>query len=145
VERGDVAAMLISAEWPIYGRYGYAMATEAAATIVDATTAQFRDPTIEGAIELVEPTTLVDVAPPVFDRHRITSPGAIERAEKWWPVYADVVSREGREPPKNRARVVHRDAAGVVDGYAVYDPHEKWDHNRPRVTLGVRELIAASP
>ncbi|HEX2382527.1 MAG TPA: GNAT family N-acetyltransferase [Acidimicrobiales bacterium] len=145
IERGEVAAMLIAAEWPIYGRFGYGMATEAAATIVDAETAEFRDPTLEGSIELVDPAALAELAPEPFDRHRITSPGAIDRKEKLWPLYADVVSREGMEPPKNRARVMHRDPSGVVDGYAVYDPSDKWEHNRPRVTLSVGELIAATP
>ena len=36
VARGEIVAMLIAAEWPIYGRFGYGMAVEAAATVVDA-------------------------------------------------------------------------------------------------------------
>jgi predicted acetyltransferase len=145
IERGELAAMLIAAEWPIYGRYGYGMATEAAATIVDADAAAFRDPALEGSIEFVEPATLFELAPVPFDRHRRTSPGSIERTEKFWPVYADLTPREGMEPPKNRGRVVHRDPAGTVDGYAVYDPSDNWEHNRPKLKLNVSELIAATP
>jgi len=145
IDRGEPTAMLIAAEWPIYGRYGYGMAVEAAATIVDADAAEFRDPALEGSFELVDAAALVELAPGPFDRHRITSPGAIDRQENWWPIHAGVVAREGQEPPKNRVRVVHRDPTGVVDGYAVYDPSDKWEHNRPRVTLTVAEFIAATP
>jgi predicted acetyltransferase len=145
IDRGELAAMLIAAEWPIYGRYGYGMAVEAAATIVDAGTAEFRDPQLEGSVEVVDPAQLVELAPTVFDRHRITSPGSISRAEKLWPVYTDVVTREGMEPPKNRARVVHRDPSGTVDGYAVYDATDTWVHNRPQVKLNVGEFLWATP
>jgi predicted acetyltransferase len=144
IDRGEVAAMLIAAEWPIYGRFGYGMAVEAASTIVDAGAAEFRDPQLEGSIELVDAAQLAELAPAVFDRHRITSPGAIRRAEKMWPVYVDLVTREGMEPPKNRSRVVHRDPAGTIDGYAVYDANETWEHNRPRVKLNVSDFIPAT-
>jgi predicted acetyltransferase len=145
IDRGEQTAMLIAAEWPIYGRYGYGMAVEAASTVIDADASVFLDPTLEGSVELVDPATLAELAPAAFDRHRITSPGAINRHESMWPVYAGVVEREGMEAPKNRSRVVHRDPTGAVDGYAVYDPVEKWEHNRPRVALQAVELIGATP
>jgi predicted acetyltransferase len=144
IDRGELAAMLIAAEWPIYGRYGYGMAVEAAATIVDAGAAVFRDPTLEGSIELVDAATLAELAPGPFDWHRITSPGSIDRSAKSWPMHVGLTPREGMEPPKNRARVVHRDPAGTVDGYATYDADEKWEHNRPRVRLNVSEFIPAN-
>jgi predicted acetyltransferase len=145
IDRGELAAMLIAAEWPIYGRYGYGMATEAAATVLDAQAAVFREPALSGTVELVDPSQLCELAPAVFDRHRVTSPGAIGRVESLWPVHTDVETREGMEPPKNRTRVVHLDRSGEIDGYAVYDPKDKWEHNRPQVTLEVSELVAATP
>jgi predicted acetyltransferase len=145
IDRGELAAMLIAAEWPIYGRFGYGMATEASATIVDAEAAVFRDPGLDGSIELVDAATLTELAPGPFDRHRMTSPGAIDRSARSWPVHAGLTAREGMEPPKNRCRVVRRDPTGTVDGYAVYDPSDRWEHNRPRVQLNVSELIAATP
>src|SRR4029079_2892749 len=79
--RGELVAMLIAAEWPIYGRFGYGLAVEAAATVVDAETAEFRDPAFRGSIEIVDLPTLREVAPPVFDRHRERTPGAITRGD----------------------------------------------------------------
>ena len=143
-ERGELVAMLIAAEWPIYGRYGYGMAIEAAATIVDAATADLRDPTVRGSVEIVDLPTLRTLAPPVFDAHRLATPGAITRGTQMWDIRTGVVPRPHEDPPKNRVRVVRRDEAGVVDGYAVYETTEEWVHNRPQVKLSVLELITAT-
>jgi predicted acetyltransferase len=141
VDAGAVAAMLVAAEWPIYGRFGYGMAVEAAGTVLDARTARFVDPVPSGSVELVDAAVLRAEAPAVFDRHRVTSPGAITRNDDAWDVLTSIVLRPGDDPPKKRVRAVHRNAAGDVDGYAVYDPEERWEHNRPFVTLTVHELL----
>ena len=141
--RGELAAMLIAAEWPIYGRFGYGLAIEAANTIVDAETAEFRDPTLRGSIEIVDLPTLRKVAPPVFDRHRVQTPGAITRGDIMWDSLTGVVPRP-KEEPKNRVRVVRRDGHGDIDGYAVYETEEEWVHNRPKVKLSLLEAIAAT-
>ena len=142
--RGELVAMLIAAEWPIYGRFGYGLAIEAANTIVDAQAAEFRDPTLRGSVEIVDLGTLRRLAPPVFDRHRIQSPGAITRGDIMWDVLTGMRPRPQEDTPKNRARVVRRDRAGEVDGYAVYETDEEWVHNRPQVRLALLEAIAAN-
>src|SRR5690349_19828078 len=43
VERGEPVSVLIAAEWPIYGRYGYGAATEHQTYTVDTRTARLRD------------------------------------------------------------------------------------------------------
>jgi predicted acetyltransferase len=143
--RGEIVAMLIAAEWPIYGRFGYGMAIEAAATTVDARAAEFRDPTPRGTIEIVDLKTLRELAPPVFDSHRLRTPGAIHRSPMHWDLSLEVIPTPGEEPAKKRMRVVHRDSAGVVDGYAVYDPKDEWVHNQPNVKLAVYPMIAVTP
>ena len=142
--RGELVAMLIAAEWPIYGRYGYGHAIEAASTIVDAKAAVFRQPALTGSVEIVDMPTLRALAPPVFDRHRLVTPGAITRGDLMWDVRTGVMPRPHEPEPKGRVRIVHRAAGGAVDGYAVYDTQEEWVHNRPQVKLSVLELIAAT-
>src|SRR5437763_2793342 len=143
-QRGELVAMLIAAEWPIYGRYGYGMAIEAAATIVDASAAVFRDPVMRGSFEIVDLQTLRALAPPVFDRHRLVTPGAITRGDLMWDILTGVLPRPDDPPPKGRVRVVRRDAAGAVDGYAVYETAEEWVHNRPQVKLALLEMLTAT-
>jgi predicted acetyltransferase len=144
VEAGAIVAMLIAAEWPIYGRFGYGMAVEAAGTLLDARVAQFVDVSTSGSIELVDAQTFRAEAPAVFDRHCVTSAGAIARTDHVWDMYADIVLRPGDKPVKERIRAIHRDASGTADGYVVYDPNDKWEHNRPNVTLTADQLIATN-
>lgn len=145
IGRGEPVAMLIAAEWPIYGRFGYGMAVEAAATVVDAATAEFRDPTVQGTLELVDLPTLRELAPPVFDRHRLRTPGAIHRGPIHWDHLLDVIPHPDEPPSKKRMHVVHRDQSGEVDGYTVYEPRDdSWVHNRPTVKVSVSHLIAAT-
>jgi predicted acetyltransferase len=136
--------MLIAAEWPIYGRFGYGMAVEAAGTLIDAAAAQFRNERRVGPVEVVDLETLRALAPEPFDRHRAFTPGAISREPIMWDFALGVINRPGEDPPKRRFRVVHRDESGTVDGYAMYDAGEEWVHNRPKVKLDVHELIAAT-
>ena len=140
--RREPLAMLLAAEWPIYGRFGYGPATEAAATIVDAKIAEFSDPALRGTVEVVELPVLRELAPAPFDVHRQTCPGAITREPVMWDLQLGVIRSPLEDAPKNRVRVVHRSPSGDVDGYAVYDAGEQWEHNRPKVKLSVDELIA---
>jgi predicted acetyltransferase len=144
VARGEIVAMLIAAEWPIYGRFGYGMAVEAAGTIIDAAAARFRDDRRIGSIDVVDLATLRTVAPQPFDRHRVFTPGAISREPITWDFVLGVVLRPGEDPPKRQFRVLHRDESGTIDGYAVYAAGEDWVHNRPKVKLDVHELIAVT-
>ena len=140
--RGELAAMLIAAEWPIYGRFGYGMAIEAAMTVVDADAAVFRDPQIRGSFEVVDLPTLRTLAPEPFDRHRLVTPGAISREPIAWDILTGIAPRPGDDPPKKRVRVLHRDPAGTLDGYVVYETSGDWVHNRPKLKVDVLEMIA---
>ena len=143
-QRGELVAMLVAAEWPIYGRYGYGMAIEAARTIVDASAAVWRDPVMHGSVEIVDLPALRALAPPVFDDHRLQTPGAISRGDLMWDILTGVMPRPHEDPPKTRVRVIRRDPSGTVDGYAVYETQEEWVHNRPQVKLRVLELLTAN-
>jgi predicted acetyltransferase len=149
VDRGEVAAMLIAAEWPIYGRYGYGMATEATTTVLDARAARFSEPVERadrGTIELVDPADLRAMAPAVFDAHRRSVAGPIDRVDLTWDLTLGLRSRpRDPHPTGGRVGVVHRTAAGAVDGYALYRAREEWVDNRPDVKVEVDELLTAEP
>ena len=55
-ERGEHLGILIASEYPIYGRFGYGPAAEAANYIIDSGNARFRQPSI-GTVESVSATT----------------------------------------------------------------------------------------
>jgi predicted acetyltransferase len=147
VDREEVAAMLIAAEWPIYGRYGYGMAIEAAQTTLDARAARFlpapgREPS--GEVELVDPVALRELGPPVFDVHRGQVAGPIARGSMTWDLMLGLRTRPGHDAPKGRVAVVHRAPDGTIDGYALYHAHDTWVDNSPRVEVVVDELITTN-
>ena len=75
-ERGEPVAVLIAAEYPIYGRFGYGPAAEAVTLRIDAAHATWRDgPT--GSVEIVDASTYAKHVHDLYDRARRTIPGHI--------------------------------------------------------------------
>ena len=85
VERGDAVSILIAAEWPIYGRFGYAPATRSATYTLHTRrpgATLSADPA--GSVRQVEPAELARHAGAVFERSRRRWPGQVDRAGSWW-------------------------------------------------------------
>lgn len=83
-ERGDTLSVLIAAEWPIYGRFGYAPATLTADYILHRYQPGARCRGDLGAIRQVELDEVARVAPALFDRARLAWPGQMNRDSGWW-------------------------------------------------------------
>jgi predicted acetyltransferase len=144
-ERGEALTILISAEWPIYGRYGYGMASEACTVRLDTSTAEFRaDPT--GSVELVDAKAFRDAQADVYARAAARIPGHITWADVWYDVMAGLHEIHDGEDDKRRdaRRVVWSDDADVVQGTLAYTVTESWPGNRPRATLDVLLFTAAT-
>jgi predicted acetyltransferase len=145
-ERGEPVAVLIAAEYPIYGRFGFGPATWVTDWEIDVSRAQLGrfQPPAHGSIELVEPAEAARLGPELHDRFRRLTPGAINRPDPWWQlntgqtVYAS-------DPYTPKFFAVYRDSAtGRVDGMAAYQTDETWHSKRPAVNLTVRGLITAT-
>jgi predicted acetyltransferase len=83
-ERGDALSVLIAAEWPIYGRFGYAPATVTADYVLHRTQPGASCSGETGAIRQIELDELADLAPPLFDRARRQWAGQMDRDAGWW-------------------------------------------------------------
>ena len=141
--RGEPVGILIASEYPIYGQFGYGPAVDGATYTLDAVNARFLRPGV-GRVELVDPATLRHHAPPVYERVRAAQPGAIGRNDRWWDRALGRVEVPGATPWKGYQAVYHS-PDGAIDGYVRYTAENKWDHMRPRGTLTVTELVAATP
>ena len=141
VERGEPLATLIAAEWPIYGRFGFAPAVDHAAYEIDAAAARWRTPE-EGRVEVVDIETLRAEAPAVFDVHRVRSPGEISRDDLSWDATANITPLES---PWTGFQVLCRDDAGKAVGYAIYSVDKVFDARRPKATVKLVEMIATTP
>ena len=140
--RGTPVAVLIAAEAPIYGRYGFGAATETVRWRVDARAAVIAPHVPRGgALEITTEAHLRDVAPDVFTRSR--RPGAIDVSDATWDWTLGVVEMPGR-PHKPGVAVLHRDAAGTPQGYLIYKVEDRWEDRACRTVVSVQALAAVT-
>jgi predicted acetyltransferase len=113
--RGVVFANLLASEAPIYGRFGYGLATRHRSYSVDRHRAQLRqDVPVTGEVELLELEEALEVCPRVYDglEHR---PGMMTRPEVLWRLYENQARRTN---PAVKA-LVHHGPDGP-DGFATF-------------------------
>ncbi|WP_404959350.1 GNAT family N-acetyltransferase [Streptomyces sp. 147326] len=147
--RGDVLAMLIAAEYPIYGRYGFGPATSLAEWEIDVPRTgldrRLSAPADGGRIDLVDEAEVRQVGPELHERLRARTPGMIGRNERWWRLVTGLEQISYR-PHKEKFFAVYRTAAGEVAGLASYRADDHWtDAKVPQNTVQVRDLLALTP
>jgi len=138
-ERGEAVAILYSAEYPIYGRFGYGPATRTGTLTLNAQRTGFHGARTAG-VELAIPDESVrDEVRAVHEAWRVRRTGEVRRR----PFSFDVRLGLEEEPWNGRWKgflALHRDAAGTVNGYARYRTQPKWEENMPRATVELDEL-----
>jgi predicted acetyltransferase len=144
-DRGTPVALLIAAEWAIYGRFGYGPAIDALGFDVDSRTAALTAPP-SGRIEIVRPDELRPELERVHELRRRRTPGAITRPGPVWDTLAGITGWPGspHDPGPLRGALWHDDA-GEVLGAASYKVQDRWDRNRPAGRADVTLLVGATP
>ena len=144
-DRGTAVALLVAAEWPIYGRFGYGPAIDACGFDIDARSTRFSaEPS--GTIEVVMPDTLRPELERVHELRRRRTPGAITRSGDVWDAVAGIRGWPGQPHDQGPLRgALWRDEAGAVLGAAAYKVVDHWDRNRPAGKAEVTLLVGATP
>jgi predicted acetyltransferase len=143
--RGEPLAVLGASEAPIYGRFGYGVASQGYMLRIDPRRSAFREPLADdGRVMLVDADTAAKVLPSVFDRSRRLTPGDHQRSDAWWAFWFQ--DREHwRDGATARFYVVH-ETAGEADGFAAYRIKAGWDdHGVPNGELRVESLVSTTP
>jgi predicted acetyltransferase len=84
-DRGDAVSVLIAAEWPIYGRFGYAPAvTGAGYTYYPRRPLAALPAPPPGSVRQVDAAELQKYASQIFDTARRLRPGHVDRRGTWW-------------------------------------------------------------
>ncbi|MFC9324989.1 GNAT family N-acetyltransferase [Kitasatospora sp. NPDC057015] len=147
-ERGTPVAILIAAEYNIYGRYGFGPATVTHGWNIDLLRAGGLRPGLPtvpgGRIDFATMDEVRKVGPEFHDRWRLTQPGAIARTEAGWRIATGDVEAPGRDW-KEPFVALHRDAAGTVTGLVSYTVDDNWDGSYPDCTLTVLDVQAVDP
>jgi predicted acetyltransferase len=144
-DRGTAVALLVAAEWGIYGRFGYGPAIDAVGFDIDARSAELLSPP-SGSIEVVMPEALRPELERVHELRRRRTPGAITRPAAVWSATAGVTAWPGHphEPGLLRGALWRSDS-GEVEGAVAYKVEEKMDRNRPAGRTEVTLLVGATP
>ena len=141
-ERSDALSVLIAAEWPIYGRFGYAPATLMADLRLDPTRVAQCDFGDASRLHRVDPAGLTSVVPQVFARARLRNAGQLDRDGDWWPRYFGA----GGFPPSPElppSWLIH-DGTDGPDGFVAWRSDGNFNLSGPAGRVEVLELATAS-
>jgi predicted acetyltransferase len=144
-QREPVAA-LWAAEYPIYGRFGYAPATARARLTGETQRLRLR-PGVDlgsGRVDAVEEDVYRPEAAALHDAVRRFVPGNLARDDRWWD--RQLLDRpENRHGATARQYLLHTEPDGAVTGYAAYRMTPGWTEiDHPDGTLTVEEVRATS-
>jgi predicted acetyltransferase len=140
-ERGEPLAALYASEAPIYGRFGYGLATYQAEMEVTRSRAAFVErPPSKGRIRMVDVSTAVSAFARVWERIRPTQPGMLGLDERWWRTILrdQEMDRHGFSA---HYRVVY-ESGGAPTGFALYRLKMDWDSVGPTGVLKLESLMA---
>ena len=118
-DAGEPLSILIPAEWPIYGRFGYGHSTDEARYRFDATRCAVVRP-LPGTVDFVTAPQWVEEIPAVYDRFRARTPGAIERRHRWYERDTGLLTWDGKPTDSQLFLAVYRDESGVARGGVKY-------------------------
>jgi predicted acetyltransferase len=144
-QREPVAA-LWAAEYPIYGRFGYAPATFRGGLIGRTERLRLR-PDVDlgsGRVDVVSREAYQAAAPALYESVRRFVPGNLTRDDRWWNrLLSD--EPDDRNGATERRFLLHTEPDGTVTGYAAYRLKGAWtDAGEPDGTLIVEEVRASS-
>jgi predicted acetyltransferase len=112
-ERGLPVSVLIAAEWPIYGRFGYAPAVVDSGYIYyPRRPSAALPPAKPGSVRQVDPDELIDIAPQIFDRARRLRAGQMDRPGQWWARALNV----GFDPVGKQSHWILHEGSDGADG-----------------------------
>ena len=144
-QRGQAVAALFASEGPIYGRFGYGMASLGGAIEVPRHRATFARPADPGGpVRLVSEAEAVATFPSIWERVRLERPGMLSRSEGWWRVRrtSDPEWLRAGRPPLQRALL---EIDGRPAAYALYRFSEPFGQIDKDLALDVVEAIGDTP
>ena len=136
-ERGEAFTILISAEWPIYGRYGYGVATRSQEYRIDGPWTRFVDHVPPATVELLDVPEALDRMPAIYSAAHDVVPGMMALPDDEWRWHLEW------DPQSERNGASQRQVATIGDrAYAIYRVKSRWDDAGPDGELRVEACVA---
>ena len=143
-ERGEPLAILWASETPIYGRFGYGLASYAAELTIPRGLAFRRPVDLSGRVRLVGKEFALATIPALVDRIAPSQPGMINRDLGHWQERIEDEAALRRSEPSDAAIAVC-DLGEGPSGYVIYRIRVNWSEGAPASTVIVSDLLAADP
>ena len=142
-ERGEPLAALYASEAPIYGRFGYGLATYQAEIELNPALVSISKPPTRGRVVMLDVPTAVSAFSHVWQQVHPSQPGMVGLDQRWWRnLLSDLeIDRHGFSP---HYRAVYQ-ADGEPSGFALYRMKLDWEASVAAGWLRVEALIAATP
>ena len=144
-DRGDAVSILISAEWPIYGRFGYAPATWSADYVVHRNRLGAVAATSPSCVRASDAKEIAAVGADVFDAFRRRWVGQVDRDQRWWNIR---LGQDGFPAPTPDDGLPHNwivhEGDGGVDGILGWRATRHGGLNPPGGRAKVWGLFAAN-
>ncbi len=142
-ERGEPVALLLASEFPIYGRFGFGVASEYSQFEIETRGITFLREPDGGSVEIMSASEALPLCKQVFARARLSAAGAIDRHDVIWRRTLGLMDDRAEWKFKGFIAVT-RNVAGEPDGYLRYTGGDQWVNDRPQVQLEVDEFVAAT-
>jgi predicted acetyltransferase len=142
-DRGDALSMLIAAEWPIYGRFGYAPATRGSDYTLHTRWAGAQvQPDPSGTVRHIDADELGKDASAIFDAARRRRAGQVDRPGDWW---ARRLGLDGYQPFSNsRGTWILHETDGEPDGFLCWRVSQDFELSGEYGVIKVLEHVAGS-
>lgn len=141
-ERGEPLAFLWASESPIYGRFGYGMASLCAELEMPTDHSAFvAGVELPGTVRLLPRDEALPLMRPVYEAAAASRPGMVAIDDRWWEWLFAKRKKDEEEPPYF---ALHLDASGDPDGYAVYKVKHDWSHGVPTNELKIESMICSN-
>lgn len=142
-ERGEPLAALYASETPIYGRFGYGMAT-LHATVELLSGQAFRAPyEPAGVMAMVDTDRARAVFDKVSEKVRPDQPGMVKVSPQLWR--ARLADLETQRRGASEQYLIVYEVKGRPEGIARYRLRAAWTDGRPDSTLVIEDLLASTP
>ncbi len=143
--RGQSVSALWATEAPIYGRFGYGMASLQGEAELSLERAAFvSGPHPAARARLVDEADALEAFPAIFDAIRTETPGMLTRSRRWWQLRRlsdPEFARRGRGP----LRRVLLELEGAPVAYALYRQTHEWQNAVPGGSVHVIEALGTTP
>lgn len=140
-DNGHALSILIAAEWPIYGRFGYAPAVLDSGYVYHPRRPFAGLPAPKaGSVRQVEPAELREVAPAIFERARRMRAGQVDRHGLWW----DRALNIGFKPVGKRSHWILHEGSDGPDGLLSWRVTRDFELTGAMGVVEVPEFVAAT-